>query len=753
MFQLRNLDWTMGAGIQDYPVVAIFHPDDGNQHAVVGFAGLIGAAGGGMNEYGLAVSQIMGEFCDSETLDGVPFPVLLRDVLYHDKTLTEGLTRMQAATRTNQYYFCLADPEEGGLLFTSNSRFDQIPENTPVTHPCSAWDPFYTPLENVVYWKRHDGGGNGNLYDAISERYGGIGAEAAIEIAKADGVSGTLLSIVYDNTAREFHAAWAEGLTPAHQQEYVHFSLGEGQSGPGGTGYRTSAGTGADEIPVIVVSGTAYEMGYHYGRLMKPEIETFMPVFMEYIQQDPDMTDAALDAGWEDSAPYMDPRYKEELLGVAAGAGIDYRMLRRAHASTLLFPYSCSGVAAWGAATADSHFYQIRNLDWKMSAGAHAYPAAVLYIPDTGIPHANLPFAGLAGSHTGMNLAGIALSEIGDSPASEFPFDLEGNHFFSMFREILYDAHSLNEALDILTTTRRIKRYHYIFGDASTPDARKIRAHAPETPPDDLIFWTENDPGDPVIAKGLSVYEDLVYHAESRDPLADAHISANYGAYDADAMIDLSRTVATHGGNVMDVVYDATDFECWAAFAEGSNEAYTRPYVHIDFAALDYDADDIPDITEGAADPDGDGIPNYMDSDADGDSIDDADEGTDDPDGDSIPNYLDLDSDADGIADETEGNIDSDGDGIPDFLDTDSDNDGIPDAEEGTADPDGDGMPNYLDLDSDGDGAPDSAEYGVTDPCDPTDQEPVRLSRFMPFLVFFALIVLEPMYKNTVHGK
>ena len=161
----------------------------------------------------------------------------------------------------------------------------------------------------------------------------------------------------------------------------------------------------------------------------------------------------------------------------------------------------------------------------------------------------------------------------------------------------------------------------------------------------------------------------------------------------------------------------------------------------------DTDGDGISDEEEGTDDPDGDGIPNYLDTDSDGDGIPDKTEGTGDPDGDGIPNYLDLDSDGDGIPDKTEGTGDPDGDGIPNYLDLDSDGDSMPDKDEWTNsgllpycgnqggidtdedgrpncrdnDVDGDGIPNYLDTDSDGDGKPDSVEIGS--PTNPTDTD------------------------------
>lgn len=57
------------------------------------------------------------------------------------------------------------------------------------------------------------------------------------------------------------------------------------------------------------------------------------------------------------------------------------------------------------------------------------------------------------------------------------------------------------------------------------------------------------------------------------------------------------------------------------------------------------------------------------------------------------------DNDADALMDTTEGQTDPDGDGLPNFLDEDSDGDSLPDVVEGDADDDGDGVPNFLDTD------------------------------------------------------
>ena len=45
-------------------------------------------------------------------------------------------------------------------------------------------------------------------------------------------------------------------------------------------GYRTSLGTGDDVLPVVVVSGTPYEMGRAAGQLLRPESTALITGFL-----------------------------------------------------------------------------------------------------------------------------------------------------------------------------------------------------------------------------------------------------------------------------------------------------------------------------------------------------------------------------------------------------------------------------------------------------------------------------------------
>nr|WP_288932431.1 PA14 domain-containing protein [uncultured Allomuricauda sp.] len=103
-------------------------------------------------------------------------------------------------------------------------------------------------------------------------------------------------------------------------------------------------------------------------------------------------------------------------------------------------------------------------------------------------------------------------------------------------------------------------------------------------------------------------------------------------------------------------------------------------------------------------DTDGDGIPNYQDLDSDGDGIPDNVEAQT-SNGYTAPSGSDSDNDGLDNAYETGGlsAVDTDGDGTPDFMDTDSDDDGTSDTNETTltlsgSDNDNDGLDNTIDT-------------------------------------------------------
>ena len=344
-------------------------------------------------------------------------------------------------------------------------------------------------------------------------------------------------------------------------------------------GYRTSVGEGDDAITVLVVRGTAYEMGRSIGALLGDDVEASTSQFLAAARAgDAEMyAPEKLDAAWAATAPNMDPRCRDELRGIIDGSGASATTVRHAHMAPVVAPWACSCIAVWGGASKDGGLYQIRNLDFTTVAGLQDHPIIVVHLPDKGIAHADATFAGFVGVNTGINAEGIVLSEKGAAEPDAYPYDLDGAHFFSVFRTLLYDADSLAKSVAILRGTKWIKSYYFVVGSAKDKDAIKAKVEAP-----DITIWTDDDPTDdlyPLVMKdGVFVTMD--------DELALEFLEKRRGQNDQDTLIELSRTLGTDDGNLLNVVYDGGRLEMWVAYAHKDAGAKTRSYVH--FNLRDY---------------------------------------------------------------------------------------------------------------------------------------------------------------------
>jgi hypothetical protein len=332
------------------------------------------------------------------------------------------------------------------------------------------------------------------------------------------------------------------------------------------------------KIPVVVVSGTPYEMGYQLGAATKEDVKKCMLGFLNLSQQsDEKYADAVLDDAWNKMLPYIDQRFVEELKGLADGAGVSLDKVRRAHMIPVISSFSCSGVAVWGDATTNGDLYHIRNLDFTMGGKLQDYPVIVVYKPTDGIPHIQTTFAGYIASHSGMNAQGVVLGEKGASPSSEYPYNYDGIHFSLLFRTMLYDAKNLDSALEMIETAKLIKRYYLYISDGKKESMGA--AIAVVTTPDEvkLSIYKENEKpkGTP-----LKVMDNCVYYTMDND-IAHESLKSNAGKFDSKKMIDLSKAVASKGGNLVNVVYNASTLEMWVAYANGHKDASDGEYIHV----------------------------------------------------------------------------------------------------------------------------------------------------------------------------
>ena len=344
-------------------------------------------------------------------------------------------------------------------------------------------------------------------------------------------------------------------------------------------GYVTSVGKGKDEIKVVVVKGTPYEMGVQLGVLLKDDIKPTLNNFLKYAHKKANgfLVNRILDKAWKVNSKYIDQRVIEEMKGVADGSGVSIKLLRRCHMLPVVSPHACSGMAVWGDSTKNNHTYQIRNLDYSMGAKLQEHPVVVIYIPAKGTPHANITFAGYIASHTGMNANHIVFGEKGQSSKKEFPYDLNGTHFSFLFRTLEYDAKTLDGTLETIKNTPLIKRYFLFISDGNekTMGAAKIRVSTPDAVK--LTIWKDNDSTDNVAP---NIFNNCIYQSINNEKSSEI-IEKYLGKFDEKNMIELSKAVADDDSNLLNVVYDATTLEMWIAYANGLEIAAKQPYIYL----------------------------------------------------------------------------------------------------------------------------------------------------------------------------
>ncbi len=347
-------------------------------------------------------------------------------------------------------------------------------------------------------------------------------------------------------------------------------------------GSRSTVGEGGDEITVLRLWGTPYQMGYAHGVLCKDEVRGFYDRLLGAAEE-LGVSMTIVDMAWAKMEPHVPERYLQEMQGLADGAEVDVEVVHRAHVVPDLSEFNCTFFAAWGDSTSDGHLHQIRALDYEMNAGIQDQPALVVCEPEGQTPFVNIGWLGFVGCISGMNTEHIALSEIGDHFSDDVE-SLEGTPMPFLLRRVLEEATTLDEALTIIEEAPRTSSFLYCVSDAKIPDARGLRTCAD--------FCEIYDP---------EAYEDLAlpqYVAWSMgcesewDRKLFEKMKPLIGEIDEQTgMETVMRGMGT--GNLHAVHYDVTDLTFWVANATPGPDpkpAYDQEFVEFDLAGFLADA-------------------------------------------------------------------------------------------------------------------------------------------------------------------
>lgn len=122
-----------------------------------------------------------------------------------------------------------------------------------------------------------------------------------------------------------------------------------------------------DDIKVLFLSGTHYEMGYQQGILLKDDIKKSYRSWFSSTEKR-GVTKIELLEIWNQSKNKIPQYYIDEIQGIADGANISYNDVAAIAAIGIGIYMSaqCSCYSAWGNATRDGKLYHVRSSDWSL---------------------------------------------------------------------------------------------------------------------------------------------------------------------------------------------------------------------------------------------------------------------------------------------------------------------------------------------------------------------------------------------------
>lgn len=238
-------------------------------------------------------------------------------------------------------------------------------------------------------------------------------------------------------------------------------------------------------------SGEPYAMGYAHTRLgNRLLMETDDYMFSEMRRYVPSrLALFAIRAGvrlrYRHLVDFIAPAQREELAGMAQGY-LDlhadflptyHRMVfyHALHDITQTLEHSpllgCTAFAASGAATPNGHLVIGRNFDFEGPPIFDREKAVLFFRPRGKLPFASVAWTGMIGVITGLNTEGIYVSvnaaRTDDAGGKGVPVEL-------LLREVLEEAHSLPEAIEIVRRRPALVPDFYLVGDGKTGEAAVI---------------------------------------------------------------------------------------------------------------------------------------------------------------------------------------------------------------------------------------------------------------------------------------
>lgn len=350
------------------------------------------------------------------------------------------------------------------------------------------------------------------------------------------------------------------------------------------------------KLPVVCMKGTPYEMGFQHGALLKKEINEFYGrvLFMVKLFVKEDMLDEVYDL----MEPYIPIEEKEEMRGLAHGAGVPLRVVHWIHSIPEASEYgpkkrfgkhfkgtSCSNIAVFGKATADGKLYHLRVLDWIRQLATKGTPVILVHMPNEGNASVTFSYAGFIGCISGMNEKNMSFGEMGyGDPPNE---NIEGMPFIFLFRKLMRESNNLDDVARIIKNTTRTCSYIYVFTDAKATDPSKKAALFVTDRGRVKVFTENTDLKDERDSDAYPAFENVVYGGAKAKVLQD-NLAKYHGKITPEVLMEMTKEVSLKS-NVQNVIFAPETLEAWVSTAGSASgdkgKASNQKWFHFDFGA------------------------------------------------------------------------------------------------------------------------------------------------------------------------
>jgi len=365
---------------------------------------------------------------------------------------------------------------------------------------------------------------------------------------------------------------------------------------------------------VIHVWGSAYDMGFAQGGLLKDVLISFLNdtwLYMEsqaasapYVKDLPKwlanlIADIGLDAALEltelATREYTPQYFYDEMRGLSDATGFSYQSIVNLHMIAGLTQGHCSMFGMWGDILdpkSPTKLLQLRALDWNMNGPFRNYPALTIYHPNPGEGNtfALVGMTGFIGGLTGISDKKLGISEIGASyPDATFGDQSRiGYPFIFLLRDILQWDRTVDDATTRMINAKRTCDLILGVGDGNLESFRGYQYSS-------SVLNVFDDQNMMPLADWHPRINNTVYWGMdwicTGDNIVLSHqIMKFYGQFTPEVAIKNIGSVELSGDNHI-AFYDLTNLQLYVSYAAPNGHpepsaAYSRQFTHIDLPSL-----------------------------------------------------------------------------------------------------------------------------------------------------------------------